>query len=343
MKTAFLAMSVHINRTRSSDFFIAILREFFGDVTVIPHERVWIDVPKTKWDLIVVWQARYTARELEAFGADRVVLVPMYDDVPFDEAYWARYRQFKVFCFSSTLEKLLVSYGLRAWGARYYPDPAAPTEHAWDELYAFFWQRYAYVDWKLVKKLMGETEFARINLHWTPEDHEAQRPPIGDEELAKGKVQVSSWFKGSEEYRSCLTRYNIYFASRIYEGIGLSFLEAMAMGLCVVAPERPTMNEYIENGKSGILYDPERPIPLDFSRAREMRAAARASCELGRRQWLEALPRLRGFLEEPVPRYHPRKHPLIVARGLANYAIRKVPGAREAYRFLKRLLAGEKK
>jgi len=181
----------------------------------------------------------------------------MYDDVPFEQAYWTRYRQFKVFCFSSTLEKLLISYGLNVWGARYYPDPGAPIDHSWDDLRAFFWQRYAYVDWPLVKRLMGEMEFARINLHWTPEEHEAQRPPIGDEELANGKVQVSSWFKGSEEYRSYLTRYNVYFASRIYEGIGLSFLEAMAMGLCVVAPERPTMNEYIENGRAGSSMTPK--------------------------------------------------------------------------------------
>lgn len=343
MKTAFLAMSVHINRTRSSDFFIAILREFFGDVTVIPHERVWIDVPKTKWDLIVVWQARYTARELEAFGADRVVLVPMYDDVPFEEAYWTRYRQFKVFCFSSTLENHLVSCGLRAWGARYYPDPAAPIEHAWNDLRAFFWQRYSAIDWSLVKKLMGKTEFARINLHWTPEGSEIRRPPLDDEELASGRVQVSSWFKNSEEYRAVLSRFNVLFAPRLAEGIGLSFLEAMAMGLCVVAPERPTMNEYIENGVNGLLYDPDRPMPLDFSRAREIGAAARASCERGRRRWIETLPQLRSFLEEPVPGFSPREHPYIVAKGLANYAIRKVPGAREAYRLFTRLLSGEKK
>jgi glycosyltransferase involved in cell wall biosynthesis len=344
MKTAFLAMTVHINRTRSSDFFIALLRDFFGDVTVIPHQRVWIDVPKSKWDLIVVWQGHYTPEELEALGADRVVFVPMYDDIPLDEAYWSKYRQFKVFCFSSTLERLLVSYGLTAWGARYYSELPLPVEHEWDELSAFFWQRYEALDWRLVKVLMGDTRFSHVHLHWTPTDeHENEPPPLTEQELASGRFQVSSWFKDSEEYHTLVSRANVFFASRLTEGIGLSFVEAMAMGLCVAAPCRPTMSEYIENGVNGLLYDPDRPGPLDFSRARELGAEARSSCENGRKLWIEALPRLRDFLEEPVPGYRPRRHPFVVAKGLANYSIRKVPGLRDSYRFLRRLVKGEKK
>ena len=132
MRVAFLANSFHINKTKSADFFIDLLRHDFGEVAVIPHKEAWAELPKKKWDLLVVWQKSYAPEELEAFGAERVVLVPMYDDVSKEEAYWKKYGKFKIFCFSSTLEKLLLSYGLCAWGARYFPEPlpvSSSVEH----------------------------------------------------------------------------------------------------------------------------------------------------------------------------------------------------------------------
>jgi glycosyltransferase involved in cell wall biosynthesis len=337
VKTAFIAMSNHLKITKSSDFFIALLREFFGDVTVISHERAWTDIPKSKWDLIVVWQKRYSPRQLEALGADRVVLIPMYDDVPLDEAYWAKYRGFKVFCFSSTLERLLLSYGVPAWGARYYPEPKR-AEHDWSGLRGFFWPRVRSIDWRLVKTLIGETKFSRMHLHWTPAIDATLRPELDEEERSSGRVQVSTWFKNSDEFLELVAQSNVFFAPRRTEGIGMSFLEAMAMGHCTVASNMPTMSEYIEDGVNGLLFDPDRPAPLDFSRARELGEAARASCEAGRARWLGDLPQLRAFLEEPLPVRRSRARPFVVAQGRAVYAMRSVPGARNLYHFMRRLL-----
>ena len=77
MKVAFLANSFHLNKTKSADFFIDLLRENFGNVRVIPHKEAWAELPRHRWDLIVIWQHRYPPQEVEAFKADRVVLVPM--------------------------------------------------------------------------------------------------------------------------------------------------------------------------------------------------------------------------------------------------------------------------
>jgi hypothetical protein len=112
----------------------------------------------------------------------------------------------------------------------------------------------------------------------------------------------------------------------------MSFLEAMAMGLCVVAPRAPTMSEYIEDGVNGLLYDPERPEALDFSRASALGAAARLSCEVGRATWIDSIPRIAAFLEEPVPGYRPKSHPAIVAKG------RLIAAARRVYRAMKRIV-----
>ncbi len=61
MNVAFLANSFHLKRTGSANFFIELLRQFFGPVSVIPHKEAWAELPKKKWDLIVVWQKHVPA------------------------------------------------------------------------------------------------------------------------------------------------------------------------------------------------------------------------------------------------------------------------------------------
>jgi len=336
MNVAFLANSFHLKKTKSADFFIDLLKTSFGSVEVIPHKEAWALLPRQKWDLIVVWQHRYPPEELEAFGADRVVLVPMYDDTPQEESYWAKYKNFKVFCFSSTLERLLVSYGLEAWGARYYSDPQAfPSSDGNGGLRGFFWPRTRAIDWPLVKRLIGKTQFERMHLHWTPDVHGDLPPPLDEAESSGGRIELSSWFRDADEYRALLAASNVFFAPRVAEGIGMSFLEAMAMGLCVVAPSAPTMSEYIEDGVNGLLYDPDRPEALDFSRAVSLGSAARVSCMAGRTKWIETIPQIAAFLEKPLPGYRPRFHPAIEVKG------RSIAVARRIYRFMKLAVRGK--
>ena len=66
--------------------------------------------------------------------------------------------------------------------------------------------------------------------------------------------------RDGEEMTIDMLKSTIYIASRPYEGIGMSFLEAMADGRCVVAHDNTTHNEYIEHGKNGFLFDMEEDI-----------------------------------------------------------------------------------
>lgn len=66
-----------------------------------------------------------------------------------------------------------------------------------------------------------------------------------------------SWHS-RESYLSSLSQYNVFMAPRRHEGLGMTFLEAMAMGMCVVAEDLPTVNEYIQPGYNGILYRGDR-------------------------------------------------------------------------------------
>ena len=333
MRVVFLANSFHLKKTKSADFFIELLCQDFGEVAIVPHKDAWAELPGKKLDLLVVWQKSYPPEELEAFGAERVVLVPMYDDTPLEEAFWKRYRNFKVFCFSSTLEHLLSSYGLCVWGVRYFPEiPSRKVSFSQSAgLRGFFWPRVPSIDWSCIRRLIGRTDFVRMHLHLTPDLGGSLPALIDEDEHFRGKMSTTSWMGERGQYLDRLSDSNVFFASRTAEGIGMSFLEAMSLGLCVVAPNAPTMNEYLQDGVNGLLYDPEFPVALDFSRAKELGVAARSSSEVGRQNWLSSLPKIRSFLEDRLSSYHPRAHLILRIKG------KSVARARKAYRFFKRI------
>ncbi len=82
MKTVFIALQFHLHKTRSSHFFISLLKKHIPDLTVVSCNDAWYEIPKIKPDTIVIWQYIYTPGEIDAFGAKNVVFVPMYDACP---------------------------------------------------------------------------------------------------------------------------------------------------------------------------------------------------------------------------------------------------------------------
>ena len=82
----------------------------------------------------------------------------------------------------------------------------------------------------------------------------------------------------------------------------MTFLEAMAMGLAVVAPDRPTMNEYIRHGVDGYLYDPRKPDMVDLDSASVVVSRARQAVLEGRAAWLESTDRLLADILAEKPR-----------------------------------------
>jgi hypothetical protein len=90
----------------------------------------------------------------------------------------------------------------------------------------------------------------------------------------------------------------------------MTFLEAMAMGMCVVAENQPTAEEYIEAGTHGILYrgdDQRIELPRSFSveELAQMGKKARTHLRQLHREWGQSQPDLTGLvahlLAQPYP------------------------------------------
>jgi glycosyltransferase involved in cell wall biosynthesis len=124
---------------------------------------------------------------------------------------------------------------------------------------------------------------------------------VTDDDRKRFSLTRTSWFLDRREMVRTLRSCQVYFAPRRTEGIGMSFLEAMAQGMAVVAADGATMNEYIVSGNNGFLYNPDAPEVPEWDRASLWGARARETAEAGRSRWEASLPALQQFLSAGGP------------------------------------------
>ena len=312
-RLAFIDHSFH-KMTRSSDFFLEILNRDF-EVTVF-FDDGWKGGPEVdphivnagKFDTVLFWQVLPFARSILRFSCDNLIWVPMYDsEWQRSSVGWRALRRLglKVVCFSKALYEVTQRVGMYSIRVQYFPEVPKETV-SYGSPRVFFWQRVNGIVWPLVKRVLGENDVEKTVLRDDPDPNQVFTEPTA-EDAAKFHVEVIRNLKvaaggRNDEYMRVLSSCNVFIATRLKEGIGLNFLEAMALGMCVVATDAPTMNEYIATGDNGFLFDPEHPRAIDLSRYAECGRRAKAQVARGREQWEASLPAILEFVSKPVPR-----------------------------------------
>jgi Glycosyl transferase family 2/Glycosyl transferases group 1 len=313
MKIAFIDHSYH-KKTLSTTFLTKLL---FPDADVDTWwDQSWAgeqsqyldDIESRDYDLVIVCQMELVARELALRARRdrslRVLFVPMWDSCRgLGEDYWRDLDAVKILSFSRALHERLRVYGLISCYTQYFPDPSSLspiTDYSCRR--GFFWPRVGAVAWPHIRTLVGDASFSSFHLHMSLDpgaEHEPQSAPL-PEEVTALNLTTSTWFESADAYRAVLANANVFFAPRLSEGIGMSILEAMAMGICVVANNMPTMNEYIVSGVNGMLADLSNPSPVDLSRFDALGRRARDSVIAGYERWQNQMPCIRQFVTEPA-------------------------------------------
>jgi Glycosyltransferase len=313
-RIAYVDHSYH-QKTRSTQFIPEILRrhghtvDLFWDEYWKGGEEVSLDVV-LGYDAIIMFQCRCSPHDrYYRLRHDNITHIPMLDQFAVylggmnsSIAYWEPFQGSKILSFSSAVHSIAASLGLRSLYVRYYQSSVPQTPIPQKGLHGFFWlRRTEQVSWPLLRKLIGETPFDSLHIHLAP-DPGSPRPELPMEtEIKAFNITTSTWFDKKEDFFAVLHRANVFFASRAEEGIGQSFLEAMARGQCVVACDNGTMNEYIVHGVNGLLYSVEEVAPLDFSLVGEMGRNALRSVEAGYARWLEQEKKIVEFILTPSP------------------------------------------
>lgn len=279
VKFLFIDHECH-KKTRSAEFFLDVVRKGFAvdEHYYAKHYRTGVDNAISGYDGAIVWEFPI-ARNKFYFPGKANVFVPMYDNE------WASFWQWKRIAWSgmgviSSCDK--VSVHARRCGVknildvRYFPDPTAFPQVQGDPKRVFLWER-------------GEIDRATAERLFPP-----SQGYVFD-------VKKADEFLDREAYLERLSKCGIVIAPRRKEGIGMAFLEAMAMGKCVVANNDATMNEYIKDGETGALFAEGDEMPVGEDKVANVRERVVPASAKFRERWLEDKERINAFLAEQKP------------------------------------------
>ena len=250
---AFIDHPFH-RRTKSSAFFIKLLQDEF-DVHVYYDEpdprALMTEIADRGYDLAICWQTEHYAPYLLMRGM-RVVCIPMYDGVAnAPAAYWLSMRQARFLNFSERLHLRHRELGIESYYLKYFNEENKNLPQAkFENLRGFFWQRRPEegLSYKFARNLI-------INVVDTLHVHNAPDTESPDDWEPDSLSTVTHFTEDAASYKEALTKANVYVCPRFTEGIGMTIVEAMARGMCIIAHDEPTANEYIVDGVNGLLVD----------------------------------------------------------------------------------------
>ena len=295
MKIAFLDQTFH-KETGSGLFFVRLL-ERLGTVQHFFVQDAGssglAEIADSDFDLIVLWQTDFCAPYFLAKGK-RTVIIPMYDGCArIPEVYWRAVSQARAISFSSALHNKMTAHGIDSRYVQYFPDPEDfPVTTDFSTLRGFLWQRCPDqgITWELGTRLCDNLD--SLHIHLAADNGKNPPAPV------LPNLSVSRWGSDSSDYGRHLKSANIFFAPRLKEGIGMANLEAMARGMCVIAHDDSTANEYLSDRVNGRIYNISSPERLRLTRetAQQYGSAARKTVEIGHKKFVESVDDLLWFI-----------------------------------------------
>lgn len=300
---------VYHRKTHSCDFMLEILSRDY-EISRYDYDPLSSDpyrglekLSDRDYDVLVAWQFMPSPACLRKYVRfRRGVFFPMFDYYrqckDLSHLDWDEYRDFLIVNFSRAIHEEVSAAGFESRYIQYFPKPAEHFDWG-DEKSVFFWQRVTEINPVTVWRALRNFSLKAIHLHQAIDPgHSSFKIPQGESACARFyagmKVTTSTWYDTREEMLQDVLKSSLYVAPRYYEGIGMSFLEAMASGRCVVAPDGVTMTEYIDNGKTGLIYDfwdaarayrTISPIRVPEGGIRAIQRAAYESIKAGYARW----------------------------------------------------------
>jgi len=196
----------------------------------------------------------------------QVIWVPMYDGEKFNRHFWNTLSCLNVHIvsFTESIHTQALQYNLQSVAVRYAIDPDRyQMQLPGIGHHIFFWYRGG-VSFEEIKHILPSREVDTLIYKSTPD------PNVSAESLSEEDIQIyhikriDSGFIEKDSYLQLLSQANMFIAPRKKEGIGMSFLEALAMGHYIIAYNDSTMNEYITDSRIGYLFDEHTTAPVSF-------------------------------------------------------------------------------
>lgn len=329
MNIAYCDHSYHL-KTRST-LFLPNLLESNGHAVEYFWDYSWEGGPPVRfgqlkaYDAIVIFQAiPQGLPTCVAKHHDNVTLIPMLDQFGiakgplFDlRRLWSPFHGSKVLSFSTAVHAIATSNGIASMHCKYMPpridlNVDVGMHRTRDSLHVFFWaRRPSEISIDMVGRLLADIQGElTLHVHLSADPGEVG---ISEDEVRSAlpycqSLTISHWLENKEDIMQIVNDCDVYIAPRLEEGIGQSFLEALSAGLCIVAPNNGTMNEYLIDGVNGILYNPCDFEPLKLTDIRSIRKNARQTAEQMQKNWETDQYRLVNYILRPSLECYGEQH-----------------------------------
>lgn len=254
----------HIDQSKAFDELLVEPLKSFADIKLVAWDGKSSD-PLGNWERRVLTEPvifcqRPPSPELLKIRGARLVWIPMWDNVAqnWSSKEWWRSlpKNLRVVSFSDQVACLSEAAGLPTLRLRYYKNPAEFDVVNWEHgRTLFYWNRTGLFGPTFLRKLCAALDVHELYFRGKVDPKITTKAAFNlPSKIGRTIVREVSGLNSQAEYFEMLKRCNIYLAPRVLEGVGLTFLEAMASGCAVLAYDAPTMNEYITHGVDGFLF-----------------------------------------------------------------------------------------
>jgi glycosyltransferase involved in cell wall biosynthesis len=244
---------------------------------------------------VIFLQSLPPVETLNKLRNTNIMFFPMYDaSKDWDRGLWQQIADLKIVSFSKALHEKLAQWHIPSLYLQYFPEPS--EFFAGDPKKVFFWQRRTEISFERIKHLFAGQNVS-VHIHKALDPYQEFVRPSPEDEKAFN-ITYSDWYESKEELWEEMKKSAIYIAPREYEGIGMSFLEAMSKGKVVIACDNPTMNEYIQDGKTGYLFKLKKPEPIDLGKVKEVQKNTNDYMKAGYERWIAEREKIVDFLKK---------------------------------------------
>jgi glycosyltransferase involved in cell wall biosynthesis len=249
----------HEFKTNSASFFRGWFPQPKHNLNRIDRNEPVADFDE--FDLVICFQADEVAHQLQHLDKP-ILIVPMLDEsLTRNGDYFRGLGNVKFLSFSKNLHNFLLLNGLNSIHFQHWLKPEFQTPTQNSSKRAFFWERTPeHLSINDVINILGADFKIHYRRHLDPhhmslEVDYAKHPNIN---------QISSNWLSHHEYLELIRRSTVCFSPRKWEGIGVSTLEALSMGIPIIGRDFPTLNEYVINGVNGLFVSKESKIDSNF-------------------------------------------------------------------------------
>ena len=187
----------------------------------------------------------------------KVLWIPMWNNVKNMSAKeWGSVpKSMRILSYSPLITKKSIAAGLSTLQVRYAPNPAAFSPASWENgNILYYWNRVGMLKKADLIRLCRELDIKKLLFRPDLDPGiPGERGYSLTSEEAGVKIEIVPLFESAAIANQFISQANVVIAPRPFEGVGLTFLEAMAAGKAVLAIDRPTMSEYIEQSQTGVL------------------------------------------------------------------------------------------